>query len=419
LWKKSWKRNVSPPHAAALDGEQMRRKVLHIVEASDAGVGRHVLDLVGGLVDAGWDVHLVYSPLRMGEAFRHALKSMSGVTAVQIPMKRSVHPADAVSVWKVVKYLKKAGPFDLVHGHSSKGGALARIAARIAGLPSFYTPNALVTMNPELGRWKARTYRFVERALGRIGTVLVAVSHDEREHALSLGIAPEKVVVIPNGIALENLPQRDAVRASLGIDLDATVIGFVGRLFAQKAPEVLLRAFAQSTGPGTNAVLAVVGDGPLRSQLESLAETLGVSGKIRWLGTRPGQQSMPAFDLFAMPSHYEGMPYVLLEAAHAGLPIVATRVSGVSLVVRNGENGFTVAPGDVEAMTKALDALLSNAELRREFSQASRARVKEWSIQRMIDDTIRLYTQFLPTCDEHLPCPQNFRELSNFSSSPT
>ena len=127
--------------------------------------------------------------------------------------------------------------------------------------------------------------------------------------------------------------------------------------------------------------------------MEQLASDLGVTAQIRWLGSRNGQQVMPAFDLFVLSSHYEGMPYVLLEAAHAGLPIVATQVSGVSSVVRDDENGWTVPPGDADAMAGAVDSLLADAALRARFSAASRSRVREWTCERMVRDTAQLYEE--------------------------
>lgn len=372
----------------------MERRVAHIVEATDAGVGRHALDLVRGLSAAGWDTHLIYSPSRMGTGFRRSLEAMPAVTAVPLVMKRPVHPHDTWTAWKVAQYLRERGPFDLVHGHSSKGGAIARMAGKLAGVKSAYTPNALVTMNPELGPLKSKLYGAAERILGRIGTVLIAVSDFEAEHAVSLGIDPETVTVVGNGIPLERLPDRDTVREELGLDSDALVVGFVGRLFDQKAPDVLLKAFAKATTHET-AILAMVGDGPLRPEMEALTEKLGISSRIRWLGAQNGQRCMPAFDLFVLPSNYEGMPYVVLEAAHAGLPIIATRVSGVASVVRDGENGFTVAIGDVDSMATALDALISNADLRKEFSRTSLSRIQEWTVERMVGDTLRVYDQIL------------------------
>ena len=369
----------------------MHQRILHIVEATDAGVGRHVLDLLKGLIDDGWDTHLLYSPLRMSESFQQAMSSLEGLTAVPLEMRRSVHPQDVFTVRQVVQYARQAGPFAVIHGHSSKGGALARLAGRIAGVRSVYTPNALVTMNPELGPMKARTYRVAERWLGRIGDLLIAVSEDEREHAISIGVPPASIAVVPNGIAPPSLSDREAVRAEFGIEADANVVGFVGRLFAQKAPHVLIQAFAECAGRHPQAILAIVGDGPLRESLEQLATDLGVSDQIRWLGSQNGQQAMPAFDLFVLSSHYEGMPYVLLEAAHAGLPIVTTRVSGASSVVCDDENGFTVNPGDVHKMGEAIDKLLSDAEMRSQFSSASRLRAGEWTRDRMVGDVVELY----------------------------
>jgi glycosyltransferase involved in cell wall biosynthesis len=279
-------------------------------------------------------------------------------------------------------------------------------------LPSFYTPNALVTMNPELGPMKRKAYRLFEKWLGKLGTILIAVSEMERDHAVALGMPPESVAVVPNGIALADLPDRASVRNELGIDADATVVGFVGRLFAQKAPAVLLRAFAQSNAQESRAILAMVGDGPMRAELDVLAEELGITEKIRWLGARNGQRTMPAFDVFALPSLYEGMPYVALEAAHAGLPIVASRVSGISSVVRDDENGYVVEPGDVGGFAMALDKLLLDPERRERFSAPSLSRVQEWTLDRMVDDTIKVYEQVL---DAH--APRSFEIVKNGSGN--
>jgi glycosyltransferase involved in cell wall biosynthesis len=368
----------------------MVRKVLQIVEAADAGVGRHALDLIEGLVAAGWETHLIFSPLRIGRSFRERLERMSEVTQIAIPIKQSVHPMDLAAVWKIAGYLKTAGPFSLLHGHSSKGGAVGKLAAILAGVPSVYTPNALVTMNPELSRMKSNAYAAMERCLGKAGT-MIAVSESERDHAISLGISADRITVVPNGIPDQELPTRDSLRNELGIDPKAKVVGFVGRLFGQKAPEILVRAFARATIHHADAVLAIVGDGPLKKDLVQLADQLDISGQIQWLGERDGQRTMPAFDLFVLSSNYEGMPYVLLEAAHAKLPIVATRVSGTSMVVHEGENGLTTPPGDVDALADAIETLLGDEQLQQRFSQASLARSGEWSSERMVKNTIAVY----------------------------
>ena len=234
----------------------MHRRILHIVEATDAGVGRHALDLMGGLIRDGWETHLLYSPRRMSADFQRAVESLDGLTAVPLPMRRSIHPQDLTTVRRVVRYVRRSGPFDLIHGHSSKGGAFARLAGRLSGVRSVYTPNALVTMNPELGEVKSRVYGVAERWLGRMGDLLIAVSEDERDHAISLGVPAKSIAVVGNGIAPPSLRDRQTVRAELGIEPDATVVGFVGRLFDQKAPQILIRAFAKCSDRHTQAVLA-------------------------------------------------------------------------------------------------------------------------------------------------------------------
>src|SRR5205823_14138786 len=112
---------------------------------------------------------------------------------------------------------------------------------------------------------------------------------------------------------------RDGARAELGLGARDTVVGFVGRLSPQKAPEVLLKAFALLVPKLPSAVLVVIGDGPLSEPLRKLAEEWDVAGRVKWLGWRDGGHAMSAFDVFVLPSRYEGLPYVAIEALVAGL----------------------------------------------------------------------------------------------------
>src|SRR4029079_12057804 len=152
-------------------------------------------------------------------------------------------PLDALDVRRLIAVIRTHGPFDLIHGHSSKGGALARLAARWLGIPSIYTPHAFVTLDPTLPRWKRALYGRIERWLAQHSAGVIAVSEDEAAHARALGIDARMVHVVHNGLATIDFLPREQARSQLRLSPDDFVIGFIGRLAAQKAPDVLIDAF--------------------------------------------------------------------------------------------------------------------------------------------------------------------------------
>jgi glycosyltransferase involved in cell wall biosynthesis len=302
---------------------------------------------------------------------------------------------DAADVWRLVRLIRRLGPFDLIHGHNSKGGALARLAAHALGIPSIYTPNSFITQDQAVPSWQRYVFAKLERSLARPMAALIAVSHDEAEHARWLGIDPGKIHIIPNGVDPPVFPSRDAARERLGISAQEFVVGFVGRLAPQKAPEVMLEAFAAAFAKQSAARLVMVGSGPLAADVQRRVERLGLNSRVLLLGDVVATTVMPAFDVFCLSSRYEGMPYVLIEALAAGLPIVTTRVGGATMCVEPMHNGLIVPPDDIAALSAALATLASDAGLRRGFSAASAGFAARFTAQKMVDQTLRLYARVL------------------------
>jgi glycosyltransferase involved in cell wall biosynthesis len=376
-------------------GERRPLRVLLVTEAAGGGVGRHFLDLAEGLFARGVQVQGVYSTARMDALFRERLASCVLPPLTTLEMCRSISPRDAVAVPQLVKLARRFGPFDLIHGHSSKGGAIARLAARWMGVPAVYTPHAIVTLDPTLQSWKRTIYGRIECWLARRTAALIAVAEEESEHAASLGIDRAKIHVIPNGIEPAPLLPRSEARRQMNLPQDAIVIGFVGRLSQQKAPEDLIRAFAgfASTQPWVR--LAIIGSGPLERSARRLASDLRVDQQVNFLGDRVAQPLMSGFDIFSLPSRYEGMPYVLLEALAAGLPIVVTSVGGATLAVDPNINGYIVPPAAVASLQESLARLVQDEPLRNRFSAASRQRSQQYTRERMTDQTLALYVEVL------------------------
>lgn len=375
------------------DTRQMRWRILFVLETSGGGSGRHVVDLAHGLSDVGHEVHLIYSETRIEQRFAHDIKAIVGVKQAKIDMRRAPHPSDWLAIKRLRAYLASFGPFDIVHGHSSKGGALARLAAIGHHAIRVYTPHAFGALDPALNPLLGLTYRGIERLLCQITDGIILVSEEERRGAIACGLPKHKLFVAYNGIEASNLPERGEARKRLGLNDNNVYVGFVGRLVREKAPERLISAFASLASRFPDLRLLVVGDGPLASKLYRLAERLGLNGRISWLHNAHGPDIIPAFDIFVMPSVYEGFPYVLVEAAAAGLPIVATQVGGTSAIIRERVNGFIVSDSDDLAQTIA--RLVEDPLLRRRMGEVSRQIAGAYTVENMVVGTCAVYEELL------------------------
>ena len=204
---------------------------------------------------------------------------LNGLQIKEIQIRRSIGPSDFLAARTARQYLKlqrlKTGrPFDIVHGHSSKGGAIARLCAVGMGVPCVYTPNAISTMNPELSRFPRAVLGLVERSLAWFGDAIIAVSPEEQSHLVSLGNAPSLVHLIPNGIdPPADVPDRLEARRQLGLPLHAQIVGFVGRFVPQKAPDRLVEAFNLLKTRFPDLKLALAGSGDMEATLRASTGT--------------------------------------------------------------------------------------------------------------------------------------------------
>jgi glycosyltransferase involved in cell wall biosynthesis len=377
-------------------------RVLMILEAG-GGAARHVVDLCCGLHNKGIDVHLVYSPNRMDSILDEGLKKLAklSVELISVPMRRNPGFLDLSSYLKIRQYARNNGPFDIVHGHSSKGGAFARLLFGVGIKAKVYSAHAFVTMDTSLSWFESSLYSMAEKFLAHVGNAVIVTSCSEKEHAANnLRIPVDKTFLIPNGIdkPVKNQPNcRHDFRCAWGVRDDEVLIGTVTRFVEQKAPHVLLGAFAEVVKQVSNVRLVMVGDGPLKQGLINDAEKLGLASLVVWPGYINNENLMEAFDVFALSSLYEGFPYVLLDALFTGLPLVSTQVGGSDMVIAPGQNGFIAPCGDVEQMGKFLSTLSSDDCMRKKMGQASLFKCKDFSTQKMVEKCLDVYSFLLST----------------------
>jgi glycosyltransferase involved in cell wall biosynthesis len=230
------------------------------------------------------------------------------------------------------------------------------------------------------GGYRVALLRRARDASLRRAAQVVCPSDYLRGMAISWGVAPDRVTVLPNPVPADPPAiARDELRRRFG--MDGLTVAFAGRITAQKGLDVGLDALARTPG----ASLVVAGDGPERDALERRAGELGLAGRVRFLGAQPRERVLELFaaaDAALLSSAWENFPHTLVEALRVGTPVVATAVGGVGEVVRDGENGLLVPAGDPAALAAAIERLAEDEELRARLRSAATASVADYDPER-------------------------------------
>ncbi|MEM7273375.1 MAG: glycosyltransferase family 4 protein [Actinomycetota bacterium] len=305
---------------------------------------------------------------------------------VEVPdlVRRPAPVKDVLALVWLVRWLRRHRP-DVVHTHSSKAGVLGRLAARAVGIPCAHTVHGwgpLYATSP-VARRVAVT---IERVLARCSAALIVVGRADLRYGLDHGIgSTQRYRLIRSGIdtalATAAAARRDEIRSELGLG-DRFVVGMVARMAYPKDHASLVAAVADADLG--DAVLVLIGDGPERAEVERLAVAAGLGERIRILGLRPDAATVvAAFDVAVLASRWEGMPRSVVEAAAAGVPVIATDVGSVADLIEDGVSGRLVPPGDVAALAQALVDVHASPAARRIMADAARERSVEFSVDRM------------------------------------
>jgi glycosyltransferase involved in cell wall biosynthesis len=242
--------------------------------------------------------------------------------------------------------------------------------------------------------------RLQKRGVSSLETIIsvahdrvIAVSPEEAKYTAHLGVPTRRITYIPNGIDAEKIRRIAGGHRSHRVGRRAT-IGFIARLVPQKKPLVFVKVLDLLRRSGIECNAIVVGDGPLRREMESLAEKRGIASSIEFVGFSRGLDHIGKLDILLHTSGYESMPYVILEAAAAGTAVVAARNSGSAAIL--GDNFPLIDdPDDVAGYVGAIALLLSQSDSFHRHIVALKAIADHFSIERMIDQTIAVYEQIL------------------------
>ena len=293
---------------------------------------------------------------------------------------RRVYPwADVEALRELTAYLR-AGEFDLVHTHAGRAGAIGRVAAdRIGNCAVVHTLHGF-PFNEFQSPVVRRAVLAVERRLGRITDQFITDGTFVASEAIRLKIAPPdriRAVITPiDAVPRLSEAARHEGRRLLGIPDRAKLVGTAARLAAQKAPLDMVRAIAALGRP--DVYMVWLGDGDLRAETQRLIEKKGIGDRFLLVGTRDDvPRLLPAFDIFAMSSLWEGLPCSVVEAMTCGIPVVATAVNSVPEVVISGKTGLLARPGDPASLSRALAFMLDHPAEADRMAEAARIHIGE------------------------------------------
>jgi glycosyltransferase involved in cell wall biosynthesis/ribosomal protein S18 acetylase RimI-like enzyme len=373
-------------------------KILHIVgDSRYGGVVRIILGLAREAKAAGWQLDVLATDPAVQEALRrHSI----GVVDLDV-IRREIHPLrDLTGLLRLRHFLRHAD-YRIVHTHTSKGGFVGRLAARLAGVPIILHTMHGLAIHEQSPTWARVVYAALERLASRWCHRIVSVSRFHRDWALELKICPLwQIHAIPNGITPDPesaAMDRDELRATLGVGRNELLILSPTRLAWDKGLQHLIEAATLLPPDNPRCRIVIAGDGLARPRLEELARSCGVSDRVTFLGFREDVPDLlAAADVVVLPSLREGLSMSLLEAMAAKKPIITTSIGSNREVASQSEMALLVPPAQPAALAHAIQRLSHDPGLSTALAAGARSLFEaHYTEERMLDSYQELYLGLL------------------------
>ena len=369
----------------------MRKKLLHLITTCNVGGAEmHLFSLVKRQSKGKYDITVAFfREVREARSLVPDFRAL-GVRVFDLKMKNRF---DFSALCRLYRFIKRE-KFHILHTHLFRADLFGLPIGKLAGIPvhvSTVHNTEAFFRNPLIGFFLGLSYKFARK--------IIAISTAVKETLIKdIGVASDKIAIIYYGLDIESNQKKPAryIRHKLGIEKQALLIGTVGRLAVQKGHRYLIEAFpaVKEEFPTTKLLIAGHDDKGLREDLEGLIARLSLEGEVFLPGYLDGTLVMDSIDVFVLPSLWEGLGLVLLEAMAAGKPIVASRVNAIPEIVIDGETGILVPPKDVKAIAKAIISMLRNPELSKEMGRKGREwLVREFSVENMVAETEKVYDE--------------------------
>lgn len=362
-----------------------------ITKSNFGGAQRYVYDLAVEAKKRGHEVAVILGGSgELSERLRD-----SDVRVVGLPtLGRDISLVkDVKEFFSLMKILSQEKP-DVFHVNSSKMGGLGALAGRLVGVKKMiFTSHGWAFNESWRPVWQKVLIKIFSWLIVVLSHETICVSEKTRENIFSWPFIKNKLVVIHNGLESFRLKERTVARQELGVTSNETkVVGTLAELHKVKGLDVLLEAW-QVLHESFDAQLVIAGRGDEAENLQNTANNLGISGSVKFLGFVPEARSLlSGLDIFILPSRSENLPYAILEAGFAGLPVVASRVGGIPEIINNGENGFLVEKESVSGLVIKLKNLLEDGNLAKRLgNNLKRTITEKFSREKMFEETFASY----------------------------
>ncbi len=369
-----------------------KKRILHIAQAA-GGVDRYLRMLLKYLDKSKYENIVVLSQ----DFVQSDYEGLADSIAI-VKMQRSIGMQDVKTICEVRKLIRKYNP-DIVYAHSSKAGAVARVANIGLDSECIYNPHGWA-FNMRISAAKQKMYALIEKVASLFCKKIICISEAEKESALEKKICKEdKLQVIFNGVdidAYEKMSSSKIQKADLNIPDNAFVVGMVGRISTQKSPDVFVRAANLIKQAMPSAHFIIVGDGEMESEIRSYAAENGFEDSLHITGWVDNPTSfVELFDVACLLSRWEGFGLVLPEYMMVGKPIVATRVDAIPNIIVDGENGLLVEADNPDKTYEAVMRIYNDKELRDRIVKSGFSSLKKFDAKRVAAEHEKLLDSFL------------------------
>jgi len=350
-----------------ISGQPLR--ILHAVRAPVGGIFRHILDLANGQADRGHQVGLIADSLTGGERAEAALAEIAPRLKLgvhRLPIHREPHPMDAAVLGRFMRLIRRLNP-DVLHGHGAKAGAFVRMKGGSKATIRVYTPHG-GSLHYPLNTVKGALYSRLERALkNRTDLFLFESAFARDTFQRTIGTPAGLVRCVFNGVTADEFDP--IVKAA-----DATDIVYVGEFRHIKGADLLVDAVARLRSDGRPVTLTLAGDGEEIEALKTQIQRLGLGEAVRFIGHVKARYGFSKGSLLVVPSRGDSMPYVVIEAAAAGIPMIAANVGGIPEIF-GAHTDALFAPNIVAAMADAIEIALEDPAAALERAKSLRERI--------------------------------------------
>lgn len=370
-----------------VEGQPLR--ILHAVRAPVGGIIRHILDLANGQAERGHHVGIVADSLTGGPRAERLLADIAPRLKLgvhRLAIRREPSPLDVLAWIRLMGLVRRLKP-DVLHGHGAKAGAFIRLGRSSSRTIRVYTPHG-GSLHYPLSTVKGQLYSRLERTLMNKTDLFLFESAFARDtYQRTIGVPSGLVRTVFNGVTADEF---DPVAPAE----DATDVCYVGEFRIIKGADLLIDAVARLRADGKNVTLTLGGDGEEMDHLKAQVARLSLGEAVRFIGHVKARYGFSKGHLLVVPSRGDSMPYVVIEAAAAGIPMVAANVGGIPEIFGPDHTGALFAPNTAGAMADAIESALDDMEATRARARSLRERIfVHFSQKAMVEGVLAGYRE--------------------------